>query len=544
MRFQSSNNATKSGRGLLLSAAGFLTAMLLQSSTALATEYIVKLKDFNESKSFLSSLKTAVKSEQVDVQITDSHAFGSLVKVSVDSKSDIANQQTLKAIAADKNVLYVVPNRKMHAFATPNDPSFSQQWALKTINAEHAWDLSAGSRDVMVAVIDTGVDYRHPDLKDNIWTNPREIAGNAIDDDNNGFVDDVRGYDFFATDADPMDETGGQNPGHGTHCSGIVGAVGNNGAGISGISQRVSIVPIRFLGADGSGDLLNGIKAIDYAIAIGAQVISASWGAKSSAEEAKPLIEAVERAHQKGVIFVVAAGNDGVNNDSVGFYPANSPVANVINVAASGSSDAKPSWSNFGTGNVHLAAPGEGIFSTLPANKYGNLSGTSMATPLVAGLVALMKSQDKNLSGLEARSVLQMTGAKVSIETACNCRVDAYAALEAIEAKALTVVPAALTLAPAASQQFSAYGGRAPFSFTSSNTTTATISETGALTAVAVGETTVTVKDAQGKTATSLAIHVADASTTPPGGGECPFGDPQLCAIMCQIMPTAPWCTK
>ena len=534
----------KSNRsGLVAGFSAFAAALSLGASSAQAADYIVKLKDFKGASNVIASVQNQMKSEPVSVQQFDSHAQGSLLGVSIKAGNDIAKEEALKALLSHPDVAYVVPNIKMHMVGTPNDPSFTQQWALTKINAPQAWDMTTGSRDVVVAVIDTGVDYTHGDLAANIWSNTREIPGNGIDDDSNGYVDDVRGWDFFGNDSDPKDETSAQNPGHGTHCSGIIGAVGNNGTGISGISQQVSIMPIRFLGADGSGDLMNGIKSIDYAIAAGAQIISASWGAKSTEEEAKPLVEAVERANQKGVIFVVAAGNDGVNNDSTGFYPANSPVANVINVSASGNSDSKPSWSNFGTNKVHLASPGENIYSTLPNNKYGNLSGTSMATPLVAGMVALLKSQDRNLSGLEARSVLQATGDQVAIETACKCRINAPKALEAIRARTLTVVPAALTLAPTASQQFSAYGGRAPYSFTSSNTGVATISASGALTAAAIGDTTITVTDAQGRTATSLTIAVSDGTGGGGGGGEeCPLGDPTLCQAMCMILPTLPWC--
>ena len=535
----------KSNRSRLVAGlSGFAAVVSLGASSARAADYIVKLKDFKGASNVIESVQNQMKSEPVSVQQFDSHAPGSLLGVSIKAGNDIAKEEALKALLSHPDVAYVVPNIKMHMVGTPNDPSFTQQWALTKINAPQAWDMTTGSRDVVVAVIDTGVDYTHGDLAANMWTNTREIPGNGIDDDGNGYVDDVRGWDFFANDNDPKDETSAQNPGHGTHCSGIIGAVGNNGTGISGISQQVSIMPVRFLGADGSGDLLNGIKAIDYAIAAGAQVISASWGAKSTEDEAKPLVEAVERANQKGVIFVVAAGNDGVNNDSTGFYPANAPVANVINVAASGNSDGKPSWSNFGTNKVHVSSPGENIYSTLPNNSYGNLSGTSMATPLVAGMVALLKSQDRNLSGLEARSILQSTGDQVAIETACKCRINAPKALQAVRARTLTVIPAALTLAPAATQQFSAYGGRAPYSFTSSNTGVATISSSGALTAAAIGDTTITTTDAQGRTATSLAIHVSDGTGGGGGGGggDCPLGDPTLCQAMCQILPTLPWC--
>ncbi|NBX83967.1 hypothetical protein EBQ90_12935 [bacterium] len=289
-------------------------------------------------------------------------------------------------------VEYVVENFKLKALQLPNDPEISKQWSVGKVRAAEAWSQGVGSRGVVVAVIDTGVDFKHPDLQDNIWNNKKETPGNGVDDDQNGYVDDVHGYDFFADDADPNDETSGQNPGHGTHCAGIVGAVGDNGKGITGMSQQVSIMVLRFLGANGTGDLMNAVKSIDYAIKNGAQIISASWGAAVGAAQAQPISEAIGRANDAGVLFVAAASNDGKNNDKYEVYPANTPLPNMITVAASTSSDGKPSWSNFGQGKVSVSAPGEAIYSTLPQEKFGELSGTSMATPLVSGLAALMLS--------------------------------------------------------------------------------------------------------------------------------------------------------
>ncbi|MEZ4872532.1 MAG: S8 family serine peptidase [Bdellovibrionales bacterium] len=193
---------------------------------------------------------------------------------------------------------------------------------------------------------------------------------------------------------------------------------------------------------------------MDYAIEKGVDVISASWGATISAAQAKPLIEAVQRASDAGVIFVAAAANDGRNNDATDVFPANAEFANTISVAASGSNDQKPQWSNYGRRTVHLASPGLDIMSTLPNNRYDNLSGTSMATPLVAGLVALLKSQNPELTGQDARALLQTTGAKVSIETACNCRIDAGEAMSALVEKRMFISPAAMTLSPSDSAQF------------------------------------------------------------------------------------------
>jgi thermitase len=350
----------------------------------------------------------------------------------------------------------------------------------------------------------------------------------------------VQGFDFKANDSDPMDETSQQNPGHGTHCAGIVGATGLVENGITGLSPVVSLMPLRFLGADGSGDLMAGIKAVDHAIEKGAKVISASWGAKVPAAQATPLIEAVKRASDAGVIFVSAAGNDGSSNDSVGFYPANAKFENTITVAASDRNDAKPSWSNYGKAIVDVASPGDAIMSTIPGNKYMELRGTSMATPLVSGLVALLASYKPDITGAQARSIIQSSGTKVSIETACNCRIDAAGAMETLTASKLVVVPAAATLEPSGTLKFQGFQGTAPYRFTSSNTAIADIDANGTLTAKALGEVTVTVTDSAGVSAQSLPIRVAEKPQG--GGGDCPLGDPMMCELLCQIMPELPFC--
>lgn len=510
---------------------------LLLASTAgytAADEYIVKVKG-NQISHTVSALKV-----DANIKVNSAYPKGRLLQITI--ANDAKKASSIAKLLDRNDVEYVVPNIKMHSFAIPNDPQISKQWSLTKINAEAAWKLSIGSKKVVVAVIDTGIDTSHEDLQSNLWVNTKEVAGDGKDNDDNGYIDDVNGWDFLGNDNNPMDETGAQNPGHGSHCAGIVGAVGNNEKGISGMNQVVSLMPLRFLGADGSGDLMNAIKAIDYAIANGAQVISASFGATVPEAGAKPLIEAIDRAAAKGVIMVAAAANDGKNNDQVSVYPANAK--NLISVAASDSDDKKPSWSNYGQKKVHLASPGKDILSTLPKNKYGNLSGTSMATPLVAGLVADMLSLDPNLTLDQTRALLQTTGVPVEVKTACDCRIDAGKAVEAALNKRLTPVPAAATLNVGDKLQFSAYGGKGPFTFTSSNAAIATMSESGELSAVAKGSVTVTVKDADEASSTSKMIWISETSATPPpgGDGECPFEDPMICAITCMIMPNMPWC--
>ncbi|MEZ4743716.1 MAG: S8 family peptidase [Bdellovibrionota bacterium] len=529
--------------GRAASLATGLTALLGLATSSFAAEYVVKLKAEKSVSSFAGEMKNLD-----GIKVKDTHATGRLVAIDTGANKENQDVKILQKLSAMPEVEYIVPNIKLHMFDTPNDPKFSEQWALTKVNAPQAWDTNVGSRNVVVAVIDTGIDWHHADLSDNIWTNPGEIPGNNIDDDNNGFVDDVHGWDFNAGDNDPMDETSQQNPGHGTHCAGIVGGVGNNNTGISGMSQEITIMPVRFLGANGSGDLMAGAKAVDYAVSNGAHIISASWGAAVQESQIKPILEAIERADQAGVIFVAAAANDGKNNDTRAVFPANSKSANVISVAASDPQDGKPSWSNYGKATVHLASPGQDILSTLP-NSYGKLSGTSMATPLVAGLVGLMKAQamaeGRDLNGAQARSILQTTGAPVNIETACDCRVDANEAVNFIRDNKIAVVPAAATLAAQATKTFTGIGGTEPYKFTSSNPAVATVTESGQLQAVANGETVLTMTDANGSTVQSKKIYVGSTPDNGGGGGggeACPFEDPNTCLLMCLMNPELPWC--
>lgn len=516
----------------LATALGWVVASVGLTPALAAREYLVKLRPEVDAEFVSTDLQVAIK---------DRHSPGGLVLVEDNTDSPVS----LETLSNHSQVEYAVPNIKLKAFFEGTDPRISEQWALEKVRAEQAWDIERGSHEVVVAVIDTGIDYNHPDLKENIWANEGEIAGNGIDDDGNGYVDDIQGWDFFDKDNTPMDETSSRNPGHGTHCAGIIGAAGNNGIGISGIAPVVKMIPIRFLGADGSGDLMSAVKAIDYATAAGAQIISASWGAAVPRAGAKPILEAIERAGEQGILFVAAAANDGKSNDTREVYPANAGFDNVISVAASDVQDNKPAWSNFGRKEVHVAAPGAAILSTLPGGKYGELSGTSMATPLVSGLAVLALAQsarvDREISPLELRSILQSTGMDSEIETACACRVDALGVVESVRDHSLTLVPAAASLAVEASKQLDAIGGSGPYSFKSLDDSIATVDASGTVTGVTEGSVQIEVSDADGEVAESRPFYIGKAGSTGPTP-ECPFQDPQLCMLMCQISPQLPWC--
>lgn len=346
------------------------------------------------------------------------HEFRSSPTALVRFKKDANLVGLSSQLLALPEVERVEPNSLFRALKTPNDPSFAETYGLHNegqnsgladadIDAPEAWEVSTGSKRVLVGVIDTGIDYTHPDLAPNMWTNPGETgldvngnhkANNGIDDDRNGYIDDVRGWDFVSNDNDPMDDNK-----HGTHCAGTIGAKGNDGVGVAGVNWDVSMVGLKFMDAFGRGSLANAVKAVEYATAIGVDLTSNSWGGGGFSETLKVAIEA---AHAKGILFVAAAGNNAEDNDQVAAYPANYQVPNVITVAATDNTDALASFSSYGARNAHIAAPGVRVYSTLPGGKYGNLSGTSMATPHVAGALALLRSAYPGLNHLQLKSRL------------------------------------------------------------------------------------------------------------------------------------------
>ncbi len=328
-------------------------------------------------------------------------------------------------------VEYAEPNYIVRMAALPNDTNFSRQWGLRNrgqiilgaagtvgadINAAAAWDRHTGAGSVLVALLDTGIDYNHPDLAANVWRNPAEIAGNGIDDDGNGNVDDIRGWDFFNNDADPMDDC---VDGHGSHVAGIIGAVGNNAAGVSGVNWRVQLMPLKVLCADGFGSVANVIAAMDYAIAKGVSIINASYSMGCGAEPSQSERDYLNRARAAGILVVLAAGNEDCDNDVRPTYPASHALNNLIAVAASDPYDQRALYSasvasSYGGQSVHLFAPGKNVYSTLRlvlGGGYGYMSGTSMAAPHVSGAAALLKSYRPALNMFQVREILLKTAA-------------------------------------------------------------------------------------------------------------------------------------
>lgn len=298
---------------------------------------------------------------------------------------------------------YVEPDQVLSLNLIPNDTSFTSLWGLNNtgqnggtvdadIDAPEAWDISTGSSSIVVGIVDTGIDYTHPDLVANVWTNPGEVAGDGIDNDGNGFIDDIHGWDFVNDDSDPIDDNG-----HGTHVAGTIGAVGNNGGGVVGVNWQVRLMGLKFLDETGHGSTSDAVDAMNYAnmmrrdYGVNIRVTNHSW---SGSGYSQSLYNAINDSRLLDMLFVAAASNGGAdgigdNNDTTDTYPANYNLDNVIAVAATNSNDQLAGFSNYGATTVDLGAPGVSIRSTLPNNNYGNYNGTSMATPHVVGVAAL-----------------------------------------------------------------------------------------------------------------------------------------------------------
>ncbi|MBV8524837.1 MAG: S8 family serine peptidase [Acetobacteraceae bacterium] len=322
-------------------------------------------------KSGASSTAVTAAARQVGAEVVDSFDFIGVKLVKIPADRNPAD--TASALQASEAIEYAECNYRQFALVTPNDPMYPQQWGFPKINAPTAWSRITQAPNVIVAMIDTGISLTHPDLQANLWTNPAPTFG------------DVHGANFVP--ATPTGNPDDDNH-HGTHTAGTVGAVTNNGTGVAGTTWRVQLMALKFLDANGSGSTANAIRAINYGIQHKADIMSNSWGGGGFSQA---LSDAINAANQAGILFVAAAGNAANNNDANAFYPCNYNLPNVICVAATDQNDNLASFSNFGAKTVHLGAPGVDILSTLPGASYGNLSGTSMATPHVAGAAALLK---------------------------------------------------------------------------------------------------------------------------------------------------------
>jgi PKD repeat protein len=360
-------------------------------------------------------------------------------------RAGLATKEALELYNNDPNVEYAEPNYRLHALDLfPNDPFFSTLWGLHNtgqiggtpdadVDAPEAWQMTTGSSDVIVAVIDTGVDYNHEDLSANMWVNELERDGSPwVDDDGNGYIDDIYGIDAHNHDTDPMDDEG-----HGTHCSGTIGAVGNNGIGVVGVNWNVKIMALKFVGTEGYGWTADAIECLQYAIMMkqnhghNVRIASNSWGGEALSQA---LYDTIQAAGNADILFVATAGNDSVDTDVEPRYPSSYALPSIVAVAATDRNDNLASFSNWGPTSVDVAAPGVDVLSSAPGNSYGYSSGTSMAGPHVSGLAALILSQHPEFSWdqvkwnillaadpLPSLRGLVLTGGRVNAKIALTC---------------------------------------------------------------------------------------------------------------------------
>lgn len=350
----------------------------------------------------------------------------------------------LERLAGLEGLVYAEPDHVVQMAAVPNDPLYvdGRLWGFHNtgqaggtgdrdegvvgtldadMDAPEGWGVRTDASSVVVAVIDTGVRYDHEDLAGNMWVNPGEIAGNGVDDDGNGYIDDVHGINALSDSGDPMDDHD-----HGTHVAGTIGGVGNNGTGVTGVAWSVQLMACKFLGASG-GSVSDAIESIDYAVAQGADILSNSWGGGAFNQSLK---DAIVAARDAGVIFVAAAGNDTVDNDVAKTYPSSYEVDNIVSVAATDRQDTLADFSNWGFGSVQIAAPGVAIWSSVhgSTDAYESFSGTSMATPMVSGVLALLQAEypgdsmyervNRLLNGADAVASLEgevLTGGRLNL---------------------------------------------------------------------------------------------------------------------------------
>jgi beta propeller repeat protein len=408
-------------------------AGLVEGKDYVAGELIVKIKAGSD-KSRISALQ-----ERLGATVLETTKTLGIQRWRVEATSV---REAIANFSEDPTIEYIEPNYIVRTTATtPTDPRYNELWGLNNtgqtggtedadIDAPEAWDLNTGSSNVVVGVIDTGVDYNHPDLNDNIWTNPGEVAGDGIDNDGNGYVDDIHGYDFAYEDSDPMDVYG-----HGTHVAGTIAAEANNGEGVTGVNWKAKIMALKFLTDDGYGYTFDAIQAVEYATlmkknyGVNINLTNNSWGGGGYDQG---LYDAIAAAGAAGQLFIAAAGNYTNDNDLYPFYPATYDLNNVISVAATDHNDGLAYFSNYGATTVDLGAPGVDVLSTIPNNSYAVFSGTSMATPHVAGVASLLWSQDSSLSAQEVKEILLKTVdpiASLAGKTVSGGRLNAFNAL-------------------------------------------------------------------------------------------------------------------
>lgn len=397
-------------------------------------ELIIRYEtDKNKGQSFEKAVYGALKSFGDDslVSISPLSSDADLHRVKIANPKKL--NEVLVRMKQQPGVAVAEPNYVLRALRQrtepnpTNDPDFTKLWGMRNtgqpdpkgqvgkpgvdIGVVPIWNRGyTGSREIVVAIIDTGVNYNHVDLKANIHFNAAESGANAtngVDDDGNGYVDDYAGMDFSGDAPKP---NGLDDHGHGSHCAGTIGGEGNNQTGVVGVNWKTSILPVKFLGADGSGSLAGAVEAINYATKMKVNIMSNSWGGGGFSQT---LLDAIKKAKDAGILFVAAAGNDSNNNDAQPGYPASYKVENVLSVAAIDNQDRLAGFSNYGKTSVHIAAPGVNVWSTVLDNGYASYSGTSMATPHASGVAALLWSANPKFTYADIKERMIRTSVPV-----------------------------------------------------------------------------------------------------------------------------------
>jgi subtilisin family serine protease len=392
----------------LLVCATFLGVGVCQAQDA---RYVVRFKQHHVSPRAQAKIATkAYTALDSDVLSLRDIALQQIDRIPHDNSAVLRLRlEDAMRVSARSDVASIELDSEVHALGSTNDALYSQQYALNSefgSRVSNAWDYTTGSTRALVAVIDTGADLSHADLLPNLWKNPKEVRGNKRDDDGNGCVDDIHGCDFINKDGSPQDDNG-----HGTHVTGIVAAEANNAIGVAGVAWGSKVVVVKALDGQGSGFSSGIAKAIDYITTLktkGAPIVAINLSL-GGGSYSRVIYRAVERARNHDILIVAAAGNETSNNDVNPLYPANLAIDSVVSVAATDASGNLASYSNYGAGTVHIAAPGSQIWSTALQSsgyQYRTSSGTSMASPLAAGVVSLIAAANPSLSMLQVRSIL------------------------------------------------------------------------------------------------------------------------------------------